>query len=46
MANTLNLKITKYLRKLDPTIVGLKKIESIQTQKIGLGESNLNYLAT
>lgn len=45
MANPLDQTITQYLRKLDPTILGLNKIESIHIQKIGLGESNLNYLA-
>jgi len=45
MVNILNHRIKEYLKKLDPKIFGLNKIESILTQKIGLGESNLNYLA-
>lgn len=37
--------IKGYLQKLDPETLGLNKIESIRVKKIGLGESNLNYLA-
>nr|ADQ54409.1 choline/ethanolamine kinase [uncultured marine crenarchaeote E37-7F] len=45
MANPLDHKIKEYLRKLDPTILDIDNIQSISTHKIGLGESNLNYLA-
>jgi aminoglycoside phosphotransferase (APT) family kinase protein len=37
-------KIAEYLRKIDPEIVGLKEESRIETKKLGLGESNLNYL--
>ncbi len=37
--------IKGYLRKLDPKIFGLNKTKSIRIKRIGLGESNLNYLA-
>ena len=37
--------IKEYLQKLDPKTFGLNKMESIRVKKIGLGESNLNYLA-
>jgi len=36
--------IKGYLRKLDPKIFGLDGIKSIRIKRIGLGESNLNYL--
>ena len=36
--------IKGYLQKLDPKIFGLDKMKSIRIKRIGLGESNLNYL--
>jgi len=38
--------IRKYLQNLDPKILGLREIKSITIRKLGIGESNLNYLAT
>lgn len=39
-------KIKNYLKNLDPKIFGLKEIKNIKIKKLGLGESNLNYLIT
>lgn len=38
-------RIKEYLKKLDPKTLGLENIRSIKIKKIGMGESNLNYLA-
>jgi thiamine kinase-like enzyme len=37
-------KIAEYVRKIDPEIVGLEEESMIETKKLGLGQSNLNYL--
>jgi len=37
--------IKRYLQKLDPKILALNRMKSIKIKRIGLGESNLNYLA-
>lgn len=37
--------IKGYLQKLDPKIFGLNKMKPLKIKRIGLGESNLNYLA-
>ncbi|MCW4020202.1 MAG: aminoglycoside phosphotransferase family protein [Candidatus Bathyarchaeota archaeon] len=38
-------KVKGYLENLDPKILGLGKMESVEVERLGLGESNLNYLA-
>lgn len=38
-------EIRKYLRTINPKILGLDGISRIEIDEIGLGESNLNYLA-
>ena len=37
-------KIVKYVRKIDPEVLGLNEEPTIEAKKLGLGESNLNYL--
>lgn len=38
-------KIKEYVRKIDPEVLGLNKaVKEIEVKKLGLGESNLNYL--
>ena len=39
-------KIKEYFEKLDPTILGLKKVVITSIKKLGLGEANINYLVT
>ena len=37
-------RIREYLQRLDPKEFGLNEVKSITIRKLGLGESNLNYL--
>jgi len=37
-------KIKNYLKNLNPKVLKLKEIKDIKLKKLGLGESNLNYL--
>jgi thiamine kinase-like enzyme len=37
-------KIVEYVRKIDPEVLGLKEESMIEAKKLGLGQSNLNYL--
>jgi len=36
--------IIEYLRKIDPEVLGLNETPEIEAKKLGLGQSNLNYL--
>jgi aminoglycoside phosphotransferase (APT) family kinase protein len=37
-------RVREYLQRLDPKKLGLNEVKSITIRKLGLGESNLNYL--
>ena len=46
MSMSLDTKIKKYLLGLDPKLLGLNsKLKNVELKSLGLGESNLNYLA-
>lgn len=37
-------KIVEYVRKIGPEVLGLKEESMVEAKKLGLGQSNLNYL--
>jgi len=37
-------KIVEYVRKLDPEVLGLSEKPAVEAERLGLGESHLNYL--
>jgi thiamine kinase-like enzyme len=41
---TVESKIVEYVRKIDPEVLGLKEESMVEAKKLGLGQSNLNYL--